>query len=105
RWPAVRARDPRRRARIRGDARGVRARHPRRHVAVGLAVRGARVTARGAFVSGAGKRLTAARLVAILAIAAVATAVIAVVAPMIGWAPEHGSWHLELLGRDIFTPG
>jgi iron complex transport system permease protein len=58
---------------------------------------------RGAFVSGSGKRLTGARLAMILAIALVACVAIALLAPMIGVVEVRGSWHLELLGRDIFT--
>jgi iron complex transport system permease protein len=60
------------------------------------------MTARGAFVSGTGKRLTGTRLAVILAVAAVATGVIAIVAPMIG---RGTNLHLELLGTDIFTAG
>jgi iron complex transport system permease protein len=51
------------------------------------------------FVSGAGKRLTGARLAAILAISIAACALVAVVAPMIG---RGDNLHLELLGTDIF---
>ncbi|HEY4240907.1 MAG TPA: iron ABC transporter permease [Kofleriaceae bacterium] len=58
------------------------------------------------FVSGAGKRVTAARMIAVLGTCAVVTAAVALLAPLVGTAPDgHGAWHHELLGLGALDPG
>jgi iron complex transport system permease protein len=54
------------------------------------------------FVSAGGKRLTGKRLVVVIAISVIACALVTAFAPLFGVVPDHGSWHVELLGPSAF---
>jgi len=56
------------------------------------------------FLSRSGPRLTASRLVGLLALCLVVAGVVAIVAPLIGVTEDRAGRHLELLGTSAFDP-
>jgi len=57
------------------------------------------------FISGSAGRLTAKRLVAVLALCTAVSALIAVLAPLFGVVVDRTGWHLDLLGPSALDPG